>query len=291
MEDHKIKYDSLRRYAAQPQTGDHLVSWAISDAFFHVPLSPADQLRLAFRVGKRVFLPHVLLFWMKLSPYVFTKEMRPVVAALRLRGMRMLAYLYDFSSTAAGAAPSTKPAATAARSCALALLGRLGFAVHPLKGAATGTTSLPLLGFVLDTECRLILLPPSRQAAVMTAVRVSLVGGRGGVPPRPLQGAAALHRKGRLVLAGPSGGAPLPAPPVRGPARSIGETVGETVPRRPTRLALVTEVVDVARRRPRAVAAGARDADSGRVPVGLGGPLELGSRSRLLLRGHPPVPH
>ena len=67
------------------------MSWAISDAFFHVPLSPADQLRLAVRVGKRFFLPLVLLFWMKLSPYVFTKVMRPVVAALRLRGMRMLA--------------------------------------------------------------------------------------------------------------------------------------------------------------------------------------------------------
>ena len=156
------------------------MSWDISDAFFHVPLSPVDQRRLAFRVGNRVFLPLVLPFGMKLSPYVFTKVMRPVVAAVSLRGMRMPAYLDDFASTAAGAAPSTKPAATAARACALALLGRLGFAVHPLKGAATGTTSLPLLEFVLDTERRLILLPPSRQAAVMTAVRVSLVGGRGG---------------------------------------------------------------------------------------------------------------
>ena len=190
MEDRKFKYDSLPRYAAQLQPGDHLVSCDISDAFFHVPLSPADQRRLAFRVGNRVFLPLVLPFGMKLSPYVFTKVMRPVVAALRLRGMRMLAYLDDFASTAAGAAPSTKSAATAARASALALLGRLGFAVHPLKGAATGTTSLPLLGFVLDTERRLILLPPSRQAAVMTAARalssVAAAGARR-VPFKALQ--------------------------------------------------------------------------------------------------------
>lgn len=44
------------------------MSWDVSDAFFDVPLSPAKQRRLAFRVGNRVFLPLVLPFDMKLSP-------------------------------------------------------------------------------------------------------------------------------------------------------------------------------------------------------------------------------
>lgn len=91
MADRKFKYDSLARFTAQLQPNDNLISWDIQDAFFHVHLSPADQRRLAFRVGDRVFLPLVLPFGMKLSPYVFTKTMRPVVAALRHRGLRMIA--------------------------------------------------------------------------------------------------------------------------------------------------------------------------------------------------------
>ena len=68
MADRKFRYDSLPRNAAQLEPGDNLVSWDVSDAFFDVPLSPAKQRRLAFRVGNRVFLPLVLPFDMKLSP-------------------------------------------------------------------------------------------------------------------------------------------------------------------------------------------------------------------------------
>jgi len=171
MEDRLFKYDSCQRYAAKFEPGDHLVSCDISDALFLVPLSPTDQRRLAFQVGNRVFLPLVLPFGMMLSPYVFKKVMRSAAAALRRRGLRMLANLDDVGSTAAGAAPSTKSAVTAARACALALTGQLGFPVHPHKRTTTSTTTLTLLGFVLDTECRLKFLPPSRQAAVMTAAR------------------------------------------------------------------------------------------------------------------------
>lgn len=171
MADRKFKYDSLARFTAQLQPNDNLISWDIQDAFFHVPLSPADQRRLAFRVGDRVFLPLVLPFGMKLSPYVFTKTMRPVVAALRHRGLRMIEYIDEFASTAPGPAPSSSAAATATRLWVLDFFASLGIAVHPTKGAVCGTTALPLLGFVVETERRLILLPPKRLDAIVSAAK------------------------------------------------------------------------------------------------------------------------
>jgi len=169
--DRKFNCDSLLRFAAQLEPGDNLVSWDVSDAFFHVPLSPADQLRLAFEVGNRVFLPLVLPFGMKLSPYVFAKVMRPVVAALRRRGLRLSAYKEDFAATARSTLPSSPSGATAARVAALELFSSLGISVHLRKRAVSSTTTLPLLGFVLDMERGHLLLPPSIQGVVMAAAR------------------------------------------------------------------------------------------------------------------------
>ena len=190
VQDRPFRYDNLPRYASQLSPGDHLFGWDISEAFFHVPLSPADQRRLAFRVGDRVLVPLVLPFGMKLSPYAFTKVLRPVVAALRRQGLAVLAYMDDFCGRPPGPSPSSSDAATATRARVLDLFADLGLAVHPTKGAVVGTTTLPILGYVLDTVRRLILLPPSRLDALVSAAGALLTtacsSGRR-VPFKPLQ--------------------------------------------------------------------------------------------------------
>lgn len=42
MADRPFAYDNLPRFAAQLMPGDHLISWDISDAFMHIPMSPAS---------------------------------------------------------------------------------------------------------------------------------------------------------------------------------------------------------------------------------------------------------
>lgn len=115
MEDRPFTYDNLPRFASQLLPGDHLVSWDISDAFMHIPLSPADQRRLCFRVGDRFFFPLVLPFGMKLSPFVFTKVLRPVVGALRRAGLTVMAYMVDFGGRPPGSGPASQHQATAIR--------------------------------------------------------------------------------------------------------------------------------------------------------------------------------
>lgn len=162
LEDRPSSYDCIPRYNSQLEPSDHLCSWDISDAFFHVPLAPVYQRHLGFRVGDRVLLPLVLPFGMKLSPFVFMNVMRPVVGSLRSWGMAVMGYTDDFCGRPPGPSPASREAATLARIRLLLLYDSLGITVHPSKGTVTGTTALPILCFVIETVGQLILLPPSR---------------------------------------------------------------------------------------------------------------------------------
>lgn len=169
MEDRKFQYEMLTGYTTQLSPGDHLFSWDLQNAFFHIPLAPADQKRLAFRVGDRVFIPLVLPFGLKLAPFVLTKVLRPVVGYLQRLGIAVLAYMDDFCGRPPGKPPDPAEAATQTRVKVLELFRSLGLAVHPTKGEEVGTTKMPILGYVLDTSKREITLPDSRLAGLIAA--------------------------------------------------------------------------------------------------------------------------
>lgn len=169
LENRPFRYESLASFVSQLRANDHMVSWDISDAFHHILLDPVDSARLAFEVEGFPYFPLSLPFGLKLAPWALTKILRPVLAHLRSRGFALIGYMDDFASVATGSRPGSKTAATSARRRAVSLFWRLGIQVHPSKGAATGTTSLDLLGFRIDTVRRLLLLPPRRLDAVVGA--------------------------------------------------------------------------------------------------------------------------
>jgi len=100
--------------------------------------------------------------------------MRPVVAALRLPGYRVNAYVDDFASTGRGPHPSTAAAATAGRRDILQLFRWLVLQVHPTKGEAVGTTRLLLLWFLIDTTRQVVVLPVARLTKLVTGAKVLL---------------------------------------------------------------------------------------------------------------------
>jgi len=104
--------------------------------------------------------------------------MRPVVAALRLRGFKVNAYVIDFAVNGRGARPLTMAAATAVRVEILSLFSQLGIQVHPLKGFEVGTARLPLLGFLVKTTRRLVVLPPARLAKLFGGAKALLPAAR-----------------------------------------------------------------------------------------------------------------
>lgn len=158
----KFKYQRLAHFLSTLLPNEHLVSWDVKDAFYHVRLWPAHRKYFRFIVDGVVYEPRVLPFGMRLSPWAWTKVLRPVVAALRIKGYTVMAYVDDFAATGYGIRPSTAASATAGRLAILDLFKTLGIHVHPTKGVADGTTELPLLGFLVDTRRRLLLLPKAR---------------------------------------------------------------------------------------------------------------------------------
>jgi len=169
-----FQYQRLPSLLVTLVRGDHLVSWDVKDAIYHVRILPAHRTFFRFVVAGVVYKPRVLPFGMKLSPWVWTKVMRPVVAALRLQGYRVSAYVDEFASKGRGPHPSTAAAATAGRRDILELFRRLGLLVHPTKGEAFGTTRLPLLGFLIDTTRQVVVLPAARLTKLVTAATVLL---------------------------------------------------------------------------------------------------------------------
>eukprot|EP00168_Porphyra_purpurea_P002330 TRINITY_DN1267_c0_g1_i3.p1 TRINITY_DN1267_c0_g1~~TRINITY_DN1267_c0_g1_i3.p1 ORF type:complete len:1085 (-),score=104.85 TRINITY_DN1267_c0_g1_i3:486-3740(-) len=169
-----FKYQRLSRFLSTLLPDEYVVSWDVRDAFYHVRIWPAHRKYFRYVVGGTVYEPTVLPFGMRISPWAWTKVMRPVVAALRRRGHTVMAYVDDFAATGCGARPSSSTSATTGREGVLDLFRALGVHVHPRKGEAIGTRRLVLLGFLVDTHRRLVLLPADRLAKVVGMAKMLL---------------------------------------------------------------------------------------------------------------------
>lgn len=167
-------YQRLPAFLSTLVPDDHLTSWDVKDAFYHVRINPAHRKYFRFIVNGVVYEPRVLPFGVRLSPWVWTKMMRPVVAALRLQGFRLIAYVDDCAATGRRSVPSTKADATRGRAEILKVFERLGVQVHPRKGEAVGTRQLPLLGFLVDATRQLVLLPVTRLDKLLSKTKALL---------------------------------------------------------------------------------------------------------------------
>lgn len=180
IDDRRFKYEALTDLAPQLRAGDKLISWDVKDAYHHVPLRVADRNYFAFQCMGRVFRCLTMPFGLKVAPFVWTKLCRPIVQALRREGFRIVAYVDDFG----GGVPTqqrggaTRAEATAAGMRVKELFHSLGLYLHPTKGEWGGTSRLPLLGFLVDTERRLFLLRPERTAKVMGMAGRLLAGAK-----------------------------------------------------------------------------------------------------------------
>eukprot|EP00170_Pyropia_yezoensis_P003836 contig_16033_g3847 len=108
---------------------------------------------------------------MQLSPWAWTKVLRPVVAALRARGHKLNAHVDDFAATGRRGHSSSAVDATAGRREILGLFRSLRLHVHPTKGERDGTCKLPLFGFLVDTRRRKLLLPAERLTKLVSSAK------------------------------------------------------------------------------------------------------------------------
>ena len=67
----------------------------LKDAYFMVPIAPHHRPLLRFQWQGNIYQFDCLTFGLPSAPWVFTKTTRPVVATLRLIGLRMIIYTDD----------------------------------------------------------------------------------------------------------------------------------------------------------------------------------------------------
>ena len=74
---------------------DWVMKVDLKDAYFLVPIHPDHHKYLQFQWEAQIYQFCCLPFGLSCAPTVFTKLMKPVVAFLRERGMRLIIYLDD----------------------------------------------------------------------------------------------------------------------------------------------------------------------------------------------------
>ena len=94
--DRKFKMEGWMEIKEAIFAGCYFARVDLKDAYLSVPVHEASQPFLAFEWRRKTFCWTRLPFGLKTSPRVFTKLLKPVVAALRHEGIVLIVYLDDF---------------------------------------------------------------------------------------------------------------------------------------------------------------------------------------------------
>ena len=152
-----FKMESFKLVKDMVMHSDLLTSIDLKDAYFSIPIHQSQHCYLAFQWKERYFCFECLPFGLSSAPRTFTKVMKPVIAAIRSRGIRAIIYLDDILLFA-----QTKQESLSNTSFVLNLLASLGFSVNSAKSCLEPKYTCTYLGFHIDTQKMVFSLPPSK---------------------------------------------------------------------------------------------------------------------------------
>lgn len=161
-----FKMETLTSVVHGLKPGDWVAAIDLKDAYFHVPIHPESRKFLRFCIQDRCYQYRVLPFGLSTSPRVFTKFLAPVLAALRLQGIRAFPYLDDILFTA-----ESRPLLLEHVQSALRLFTQAGFIVNLKKSSLNPTQDLVFLGARLQTRLGRISLPLEKAERIVQLVQ------------------------------------------------------------------------------------------------------------------------
>ena len=144
--------------------GDYMVSLDLKEAYFSVPIfrPHCKYLRFIWRDQRYEFT--CLPFGYSLAPRVFTKIFKPIVAQLRLNGLRIVIFLDDILLVASSFAECMEQLSLLRK-----LLESLGFVINDAKSQLQPTTRICFLGFIIDSISMKLLLPEDKLQKIISA--------------------------------------------------------------------------------------------------------------------------
>ena len=133
------------------------------DAYFTIPMHKDQYKYLRFEWKSKLFEFTCLPFGLSSAPRVFTKVMKPVVAGLRGKGIRLVIYLDDIAIISSSYDKSLQDV-----KAVVELLESLGFIVNREKSSLISSQEIVYLGFVIDSVRMTVSLPQNKLNRLMT---------------------------------------------------------------------------------------------------------------------------
>ncbi|KAL7295988.1 hypothetical protein TKK_0010545 [Trichogramma kaykai] len=141
---------------------DYMASIDIKDAYFLIPMSKRHKKYLRFQFHGIRYEFQCVPFGLSVSPYLFTKLLKPVVEKLRLKGFKSVVYLDDFLLLA-----KTEKKCAQNVEITSELLISLGFILNTKKCQLKPEKKCKFLGFIIDSEDYSIYLTNEKREKIM----------------------------------------------------------------------------------------------------------------------------
>ena len=146
--------------------GDWMAKVDLKDAYFMIPIAREDREFLKFKWQEQTFQFNCLPFGLSSAPWVFTKTTRPIAAALRELGLRLIIYIDDILIMA------ESPELLKDQIMGMVfLLENLGFVVNHTKSQFEPTQEIEFLGFTINSCTMELKLPGEKIKKIKSEAR------------------------------------------------------------------------------------------------------------------------
>ncbi|KAK2553629.1 Gag-Pol polyprotein [Acropora cervicornis] len=144
----------------------------LKDAYFSIPIHADHYKYLRFEWNSTLFEFICLPFGLSLAPRVFTKVLKPFVASIRNKGIRLVIYLDDMAIISSSRELSSQEAGIVVQ-----FLESLGFIINKEKSVLFPSQKIVFLGYVIDSVARTVPLPEEKlnKDGVLSAMEFQVV--------------------------------------------------------------------------------------------------------------------
>ena len=129
----------------------------LKEAYFSIPIHADHYKYLRFEWNSTLFEFICLPFGFSSAPRVFTKVLKPFVASIRNKGIRLVIYLDDMAIISSSRELSSQEAAIVVQ-----ILESLGFIINKEKSVLIPSQKIVFLGYVIDLVARTVSLPEEK---------------------------------------------------------------------------------------------------------------------------------
>jgi len=152
-----FKMEGLHTVRETLRWDDWMTSLDLQDAYNHIPMAEESRKYLRYSISGEHYQFKAMPFGLTSAPRIFTKIMRPVVRALREKGIRCVIYLDDLLIIAETREKTSEHTREARK-----FLESLGWTINYQKSELTPTRAIVYLGFTINSQEMCLYVPSAK---------------------------------------------------------------------------------------------------------------------------------